>query len=140
MFYMWISVSRFQFKNISNVSCRQIYVQRLWRRNDFTKSPEVPYFDCLNSRSLTVNRGFNRGIIILVGGRKANRKPENMNKFSFGHVHLPRIFNQVRYLKTYICSWQKKENFVAFSRDDLKKKKLEFNLICKKKFLKFYWI
>lgn len=108
MFYMWISVSRFQFKNISNVSCRQIYVQRLWRRNDFTKSPEVPYFDCLNSRSLTVNRGFNRGIIILVGGRKANRKPENMNKFSFGHVHLPGIFNQVRYLKTYMFMTKKR--------------------------------
>lgn len=139
MFYMWISVSRFQFKNISNVSCRQIYVQRLWRRNDFTKSPEVPYFDCLNSRSLTVNRGFNRGIIILVGGRKANRKPENMNKFSFGHVHLPRIFNQVRYLKTYMFM-TKKKNFVAFSRDDLKKKSWNLTSFVKKKFLKFYWI
>lgn len=82
----------------------------------------MPYFDCLNSRSLTVNRGFNRGIIILVGGRKANRKPENMNKFSFGHVHLPGIFNQVRYLKTYMFMIKKK-NFVAFSQDDLKKKK-----------------
>lgn len=58
--------------------------------------------------SLTVNRGFNRGIIILVGGRKANRKPENMNKFSFGHVHLPRIFNQVRYLKTYMFMTKKR--------------------------------
>lgn len=118
---MWISVSRFQFKNISNVSCRQIYVQRLWRRNDFTKSPEVPYFDCLNSRSLTVNRGFNRGIIILVGGRKANRKPENMNKFSFGHVHLPRIFNQVRYLKTYM--FMTKKELCCFFTGWSKKKK-----------------
>lgn len=94
----------------------------------------MPYFDCLNSRSLTVNRGFNRGIIILVGGRKANRKPENMNKFSFGHVHLPRIFNQVRYVH------DKKKNFVAFSRDDLKKKSWNLTSFVKKKFLKFYWI
>lgn len=53
--------------------------------------------------------GFNRGIIILVGGRKANRKPENMNKFSIGHVHLPRIFNQVRYLKTDMLMIKKKK-------------------------------
>lgn len=79
--------------------------------------------------------GFNRGIIILVGGRKANRKPENMNKFSIGHVHLPRIFNQVRYLKTDMLMIKKKKNVVSSSKESLKK--LAFNFIWKNSFFNF---
>lgn len=71
-----------------------------------------------------------------MGGRKANRKPENRNKFSIGHVHLPRIFNQVRYLKTDMLMINQKRTVLLLHRKVLKswhltsfEKKSFFNFI-----------
>lgn len=44
------------------------------------------------------------------------------------------------YLIKYVYVHDKKKNFVAFSRDDLKKKSWNLTSFVKKKFLKFYWI